>query len=154
MSSLAALLATRDASLALAAAALARVADPQGRATFNGLAIAYRDAFLRLRGHERGGVLPDAGSLSVDDARSYLESSVLPRLALLKVVSLPTGKLWNDAPVAFVPAGWEELVAMPPAADELFAAAEHAYARAEPTSGEHAAPSARSSLEAEGLVTS
>jgi len=151
---LAELLATRDSSLALGAAALARVADAEGRATFGELAIAYREVFLRLRGNESGGVLPDAGSLAVDDARAHLETSVLPRLALLKIVSIATGKLWNDAPVAFAPAVWEDLVATPQAADQLFAAAEHAYARAETTSGEHPTPVAGSRLEAEGLVKS
>jgi lipopolysaccharide export system ATP-binding protein len=147
------LLATRDSSVALGAAALARVADGQGRSTFGELAIAYRDAFLRLRGNDDGGVLPDAGSLAVDDARAHLESSVLPRLAILKLVSIPSGRLWNEAPVAFVPAIWHELHAVPDAADQLFAAAQQAYARAETVTGEHAAPAvAGSVLEAEGLV--
>src|SRR5207249_11471287 len=42
-------------------------------------------------------------SLSVDDARAYLATSVLPRLAMLKLIVLPMGALWGDVPVAFAP---------------------------------------------------
>ena len=45
------LFATRDSSLALAVAALAHVADDQGRAPFGDLAVAYRDEFLKLPEH-------------------------------------------------------------------------------------------------------
>lgn len=120
------LLATRDSSLALAAAALTRIADDQGRATFGALAVAYRDEFLKFRAHERGAALPDPGSLSVDDARAYLTTSVLPRLAMLKVLVLPVGALWAEAPVAFVPEVWASL---PPdreaAAQSFLEIAEH-----------------------------
>ena len=77
---LAELLATRDSSLALAAAALARIADSDGRATFGALAVAYREEFLKLREHSKGSAMasPEAGSLSVDDARSHnIESGCL-----------------------------------------------------------------------------
>ncbi|HYT63790.1 MAG TPA: hypothetical protein VEL50_07805, partial [Gemmatimonadales bacterium] len=57
---------TRDSSLALAAAALTRIADDSGRATFSDLAVAYREEFLKLRAHAKGEA-QDAGSLSVDD---------------------------------------------------------------------------------------
>src|SRR5229473_8124766 len=94
------LFATRDSSLALAAAALTRIADDSGRATFGDLAVAYREEFLKLRAHAKGEV-QNTGSLSVDDARAYLATSVLPRLAMLKVLVLPIGALWGDSPVAF-----------------------------------------------------
>ena len=148
--SLADLLASRDASLALGAAALARSADASGHTTFGDLSVAYREAFLRLRASH--GATADAGSLSVDEARAHLETSVLPRLAVLKLVSLPTGKLWSDAPVAFTPVIWGELTASGDGADRLYAAAEQAYSRAE----RHTAPAAAggSVLEARGLVKS
>jgi lipopolysaccharide export system ATP-binding protein len=148
------LLATHDSSLAAAAAALARIADAAGRSTFGELAVAYREVFLRLRESERGGVVPDAGSLSVDDARSHLETSVLPRLAILKIVSIPAGRLWHDAPVAFTSGAWGELQGRPGAGDHLYAVAEQAYARAEAVSGPHPAPLAGSVLEARRLVKS
>jgi lipopolysaccharide export system ATP-binding protein len=149
------LLRSRDSSLALAASALARTADAQGRATFGELALAFREAYLRLRAETRGEAQPDVGSLSVDEVRAHLETSVLPRLAVLKAVSLPTGKLWADAPVAFTAAAWSELGATPGWADELYAAAVHAYGAG---TGEHPAttrvPGGGSQLEAQGLVKS
>ncbi len=96
---------SKDSSLALAAGALARIADDQGRASFSDLAVAYREEFLKLLAHAKG-EMPDAGSLSVDDARAYLATSVLPRLAMLKVLVLPMGALWGDVPVAFAPGFW------------------------------------------------
>jgi lipopolysaccharide export system ATP-binding protein len=151
--SLADLLYSRDASLALGAAALARIADASGRTTFGELAVAYREAFLRLR-TSRGAAIADGGSLSVDEARAHLETSVLPRLAVLKLVSLPTGRLWTEAPVGFAPAVWAELGAPAEAADRLFAAAEHAYARAEAGPTHPPAAATGSVLEASGLVKS
>jgi lipopolysaccharide export system ATP-binding protein len=143
------LLATRDSSLALAATALARIADDEGRATFGDLAIAYRDEFLRFRAHERGAALPDPGSLAVDDARAYLATSVLPRLAMLRVLVLPVGALWDEAPVAFAPDVWAGLPPDRGAAAQAFldVAAHHADARTEPAGGD-------SKLEARNLVKS
>ena len=112
------LFATRDSSLALAAASLARIADDQGRATFSDLAVAYREEFLKLRAHAKG-ESPDTGSLSVDEARAYLATSVLPRLAMLKVLVLPMGALWGDVPVAFAPEIWDSI------APDRTAAAQH-----------------------------
>ena len=150
------LLATRDSSLALAAAALARVAGPAGRAPFGDLAVAYREEFLKLRAHARGTSLPEAGSLSVDEARAHLTTSVLPRLALLKILVVPAGTLWNEAPIAFAPDVWAEIATLPDTAGQLLAAAEHALARAEAAvSGEHPVPeAARSLLAAEHLMKS
>src|SRR5207244_2742091 len=77
------LMAARDSSLPLAAAALARVADGRGGASLGELAIAYREEFLKLRARSRGagGGLPELGALSVEQFRATLRSSVLPRLA-------------------------------------------------------------------------
>jgi len=125
------LFAERDSSLALAAAALARVADGQGHTTFGELAVAYREEFLQLRARAQGASLPELGSLSVEEFRASLRTSVLPRLALLKVVTYPLGLLGEDAPVTFAPQAWEELRADPAAADRLLEAAERALARAE-----------------------
>ena len=74
------LLATQDSSLALALAALVKIADEHGHAGFGALAIAYREAFLSAREHATGGAA-DTGTLSVDEARAHLSESVLPRLA-------------------------------------------------------------------------
>ncbi len=152
---LAELLVGRDPSLPLAAAALARIADVSGRAAFGDLAVAYREEFLRLWAHTRGGAMPEAGNLSVDDARANLGSSVLPRLALAGVVVVPAGHLWHDAPVAFRPDFWTGVSAdRSGAVERLTQAAEQAFARAEAVSAEHPHVEGASVLEAAGLVKS
>ena len=149
------LFATRDPSLALAAAALARVADVAGRASFGELAVAYREEFLRMRVHMRGASVPEGGALSVDEARTNLGNSVLPRLADLNVVIVPTGALWNDAPVVFPEDVWTVLSAEADrGVSRLVDAAEQAVHRAEATPGEHPTLRGGSRLEAEGLVKS
>jgi len=146
------LFAAKDSSLALAAGALARIADDQGRASFSDLAVAYREEFLTLRAHAKG-EMPDAGSLSVDDARAYLATSVLPRLAMLKVLVLPMGALWGDVPVAFAPDFWAGMPAdRAAAAQYLLALAEDTVARSESVSGEHPVVSDGSRLESQHLV--
>ena len=146
------LLARGDSSLPLAAAALARIADDQGRASFSDLAVAYREEFLRLRAHAKG-TSPDTGSLSVDDARAYLATSVLPRLAMLKILVLPMGALWGDAPVAFASDVW---ASMPTdrmiASQQLLQLAEETVVRAESVTGERPLVRGGSQLEARHLV--
>ncbi len=143
----------RDPSLALAAAALVRIADERGGATFGELAIAYRDEFLKLRAYAKGSSLPEAGSLSVDDARTHLQTSVLPRLAVLKILAVPAGALWSDAPVAFTPEAWQEIPGdREPAAAQLLEAAERAVMRAEAAGEEHPQIPGASLLETFNLV--
>ena len=152
---LAELLGARDSSLPLAAAALARVADDDGRTTFGRLAVAYREDFLRVGAVVRGETVHDTGSLSVDDARANLETSVLPRLALAGLITLPIGRLWHEAPVAFRAEVWAGVTAdRAGAIHDLVEAARHAYARAEAASGEHERVAGASVLEAAGLVKS
>jgi lipopolysaccharide export system ATP-binding protein len=147
------LLAARDSSLPLAAAALARVADEHGRAAFGDLAIAYREEFLKLRAHSRGASLPELSGLSVEEFRTSLRTSMLPRLALMKIVAYPVGIPRDDTPITFTAEVWTELGGdRPGAADRLLEAAERALARAESASGEHPAVSGGSLLEAHGLV--
>jgi lipopolysaccharide export system ATP-binding protein len=150
---LAELFGAHDPSLALAAAALIRIADERGGATFGDLAVAYREEFLKLRAYAKGSSLPEAGSLSVDDARTHLQSSVLPRLAVLKILAVPTGVLWSEAPVGFSPEVWTEIPAdRERAATQLLQAAERAVMRAEAASGEHRQIAGASLLEAFNLV--
>ena len=147
------LVAARDSSLPLAAAALARVADGEGRASFSELAVAYREEFLKLRAHSRGAGLAELGALSVEEFRTSLRTSVLPRLALMKIVTYPAAALADTAPVAFTTETWAEIAADRAAvADRLLDAAEHALARADAVTGEHPAISGGSRLEASGLL--
>ncbi len=78
-----------DTSLPLAVAALLKVADTMGRATFDDLAVTYREDFLELQRQEFGEAGLQRGTLSVDEVRRYLRASVLPRLAGAEVVSPP-----------------------------------------------------------------
>ena len=150
---LADLIAARDSSLPLAAAALARVADDGGRATFSDLAVAYREEFLTLRAHSHEAGLPELGGLSVEEFRTSLRTSVLPRLALMKVVTYAAAGLGDTAPVAFTLEAWGEIAADRAAsADRLLDAAERALARAEPVGGEQPVVSGGSRLSAGGLV--
>ncbi|HKW41270.1 MAG TPA: LPS export ABC transporter ATP-binding protein [Gemmatimonadales bacterium] len=147
------LLAARDSSLPLAAAALARVADEQGRSALGNLAIAYREEFLKLRAHSRGASLPELGGLSVEEFRANLRTSVLPRLALLQVVVYRVGALEDGAAVGFTAEAWGEIAAdRAGTADRLLEAAERAVARAESFSGEYQAVTGGSRLDAQGLV--
>ena len=149
---LAVLLATGDSSLPLAAAALARIADARGRGAFGGLAISFREEFLRLREHARGAAASEGGALSVDEARTHLESSVLPRLVGHGVLVTPAGVPGHDAPVAFTDEVWAVLSAEPDrGVGRLFAAAEVALHRAE-AGIDHAVVQGASRLEAHGLV--
>ena len=61
---LADLMAARDSLLPLAAAALARIADARGGASFGELAIAYREEFLKLRARGAEGGLAELGAPS------------------------------------------------------------------------------------------
>ncbi len=150
---LADLIGARDSSLPLAAAALARVADDGGRATFSDLAVAYREEFLTLRAHSHEAGLPELGGLSVEEFRTSLRTSVLPRLALMKVVTYAAAGLGDTAPVAFTPGAWAEIaVDRATTADRLLDAAERALARAEPVGGEQPAATGGSRLSAGGLV--
>src|SRR6185437_6659766 len=150
---LADLIAARDSSLPLAAAALARVADERGQAAFSHLAVAYREEFLTLRAHSREGGLTELGWLSVEEFRTSLRTSVLPRLALMKVVTYAAAALGDTAPVAFTVEAWTEIAADRAAsADRLLDAAERTLARAEPAAGDHPAVSGGSRLTATGLL--
>jgi len=147
------LLAARDSSLPLAAAALVQVADEWGHAPFGALAVAYRELFLQVRARVHGTAPEESGSLSVDEAREYLRDSVLPRLALDHLVSLPPE--WRDgALVAVASEVWPGLAADRPAMIErLVAAATATLERAETTGATTSAVARQGSrIESAGLV--
>src|SRR5258706_608302 len=146
------LIAARDSSLPLAAAALARVADEQGHAPFSQLAIAYREEFLTLRAHSREGGLTELGGLSVEEFRTSLRTSVLPRLALMKVVTYAAAALGDSAPIAFTVDAWAEIAADRAVSADRLLDAERALARAEPVGSDRPAVSDGSRLTASGLL--
>ena len=144
----------RDSSLPLAVASLLRVVNAEGAASFGDLAVAYRGDFLRLRAQVRGATAPDAGSLAVDEAREYLRSSVLPRLAQERIVTIPAGTLSDDAPVRLTAEMQQSLGNIENSLQRLLDAAAAAVARAE-TMGSRPAPIAGGSkLQSQGLVKS
>src|SRR5205823_13367112 len=90
------LLAQRDSSLPLAAAALARIADHQGHTTFGDLAVAYREEFLQLRAHTRGASLPELGGLSLEDFRTSLTTSGSASLAFITFAQCPVVSTFSN----------------------------------------------------------
>jgi len=150
---LAELLAVGSSSLTLGVVALARVADPRGRASFGDLAVAYREEYVNLQQQTMGARAPEPGALSGDDVRTHLGNSVLPRLAELDIVALPAGALWSEAPVAFAMQVW---VDMPddrqPLIQQFLDAARRAVARDTATTASHARVGGASVLHAQHLV--
>jgi lipopolysaccharide export system ATP-binding protein len=152
---LAELFASRDPSVPLAAAALLTGADEEGLGYFGPLAVAYRDEYLRARARSADETISEARSLSVDHARANLAESVLPRLVLLGVITVPPGELHGDTPVAFTPTVWAELRADTAGlCARLHASAVQALKAAESGAEPHAQVSGGSLLEATGLVKS
>jgi len=151
---LAALTESRDSSLMLATAALGRIADADGQATFRAFAIAYRVEYLRIRALQLGGASGDGGSLSVDDARTYLATSVLPRLVALGVLAVPAGPPRDDTPVAFTAALWADFQSRPEDLTALATGADAAFVHPETPVAEPQAGPRGSRLDAAGLVKS
>ncbi len=91
----------RDPSLALAVASLLRCAMEDGTVTFTALALAYREDYLSLHKGEGGAadLGQQSGTLSVDEVRRHLQSSVLPRLAMDGVLDSLPDTLENDTPL-------------------------------------------------------
>jgi lipopolysaccharide export system ATP-binding protein len=150
---LAELLAAGSSSLTLGVAALARIADARGHASFGEMAIAYREEYLRLQQQTMGARAPEPGTLSGDDVRTHLGNSVLPRLAELHIVTLPLGALWSEAPVAFAPEVWLDI---PDDRHEWIRqfvdAARRAVAHDDAVTATHAPVEGASVLEAQHLV--
>ena len=150
---LAELLAVGSSSLTLGVAALARVADPLGRASFGDLAVAYREEYLNLQQQTMGARAPEPGALSGDDVRTHLGNSVLPRLAELDIVVLPPGVLWSEAAVAFAMEIWVDMSEdRQPLIQQFLDAARRAVARDAAATAPHARVGGASVLHAKHLV--
>jgi lipopolysaccharide export system ATP-binding protein len=143
-------LAGGDRSAALALIAIIGSADEQGGASFNDVAVHYRDDYLASLQAEGRDVEREAGRLSLDEVRTHLASVALPRLK--DGGSITVGDLDDpDCRVAMTPALWESV-----------RAGRDAFADALRETGEHAAPrvsaatlkavEGHSVLRAEGLV--
>ena len=102
----------RDPSICLALAALIRSADEEGATPFGAAAVAYREDYLAALRRAAGDAgLADPGTLSVDDVRRHLATSVLPRLATEAVI-LDPGRGWGESSVVQLrPETWLSLAA-------------------------------------------
>ena len=145
-----------DRSLQHALDALIRASNDAGVATFNQVAIYYRDdylAALRARGQDAE---REAGRLSLDEVRSHLATSVFPRLASAGVIVLPPeGLVSPDAKVHIDDALWKEIAPhRVEVADVVRFTAEHPALDGDRVSQPVALPSTATAsvLEAQGLV--
>jgi lipopolysaccharide export system ATP-binding protein len=86
----------RDPSICLAVAALLKTGDEQGATPFGTAAVAFREDYLDAVRRSAGeAARADPGTLSVDDVRRHLATSVLPRLATEAVI-LDAGRGWDQ----------------------------------------------------------
>ena len=143
-------LAGGDRSAALALIALVRAADANGSASFNDVAVRYREDFLAALRDEGRDVEREAGRLSLDEVRTHLAAVALPRLIDQRAVT--AGDLDDpDARLTLSPELWSTMRA----GRESFAAVlkqtgEHATARVSAATMPRV--EGRSVLRAEGLV--
>ncbi len=72
----------RDPSLALAVASLLCCTMEDETVTFTALALAYREDYLSLHKGGAADLGQQSGTLSIDEVRRHLQSSVLTRLAI------------------------------------------------------------------------
>ncbi len=99
-----------DRSLALLLACVLTSANDSGVASLNDVAIAFRDRHLRLVRAEGRDAERESGRLSLDEVRTYLGGSLLPRLARESVVQLPPHEhLTADAEITIAPYMWAQV---------------------------------------------
>ena len=146
-------LARGDRSTALALTALIASADDSGSAAFNDVAVNYRRDHLDAQRAAGRDAEREAGELSMDQVRTHLATSVMPRLASEGVVVLPSdGVLGLDARLRITEALWAELrVTRSEVANVIRHTGEFSTVRDPRASAPHKAPPAGSILEARGL---
>ncbi len=141
----------RDPSLCLAVAALLRAPDETGATPFATLAVTYREDYLAAQRTAGGGQL-DAGTLSMDDVRHHLATSVLPRLSTEGIIEESHGWLEATA-VRLRGAAWSELGPDATAArEDLIAAAARGMLTHSTGERQAATPMDGSRLEGIGLT--
>jgi lipopolysaccharide export system ATP-binding protein len=103
-------LANNDRSLALLLGCVLSAVDDTGATTLNDIAIAFRDRHLRVVRAEGRDAERESGRLSLDEVRSYLQRSLLPRLAREGVIEMPAaGTIGPEARIAITPGVWTQL---------------------------------------------
>ena len=147
--------ASTDRSVALAMHAIICASQADGSAEFNAVAICYRDDHLEAGRAEGKDVDREAGLLSLDQVRTFLASSVLPRLASEGVVVLPADLSTPDARIHLSDAIWAEIAPdRDHVAEVIRKTGEHTTVRPSREVARITAPSTvgGSILEAQGLV--
>ena len=146
-------LANGDRSLALALHAIICAADDAGVATFDAVAVCYRNDHLAAQRVAGRDAEREAGELSMDQFRSHLAKSVFPRLQSDNVIVLPdTTPLEPDSRIRIADPLWTDIARMRgEVADVLKHTGEHATPRFVPTVPPPKAETS-SVLEARGLV--
>jgi lipopolysaccharide export system ATP-binding protein len=103
-------LARGDRSTALALHAIILAADADGFASLDDVAVIYRRDHLEAQRAAGRDAEREAGELSMDQVRSHLATSVLPRLASDAVVELPVGSVLEPgARLRVTPTLWAEI---------------------------------------------
>lgn len=140
-----------ERSIAFALAAVIREADASGSARFKDVAIRYRDEYLHALRAEGKDAEREAGRLGLDEVRSYLAGSIIPRLvgdgAFLPPVPDPDDV---DARVQLSESLWHTVAPLKAEISEIFSQNGDA-AVAAPATEDRPSPSG-SILEAKGLV--
>jgi lipopolysaccharide export system ATP-binding protein len=138
-----------DFSTKVALGALVSAAREDGGATLNEIAIRYRDIYLLALREEGRDAAHEAGRLGLDEVRSHLAASVLPRLASMGTIILPQGGLRSpDARVRIIERLWQEIA---PLKAEVAETIRHT-GEYQAVTGNGRPRGARSLLQADGLV--
>jgi lipopolysaccharide export system ATP-binding protein len=102
--------ATGDRSLMHALAAVAEAADDTGTATLQQVSMRFREAHLAAREQEGRELAHEAGRLTMDEVRTHLATSLIPRLVDNGALLLPRGPLQSaDSPVQLERQLWDAL---------------------------------------------
>ena len=149
-----------DRSIAFGLHAIVHEADANGDAIFNDVAIRFRDDWLSAIRSHGGDADRESGRLSLDEVRSFLQRSVLPRLAGQGLIQYPVpGEQDVGGKVRVALELWSEIAPQRlNVAESLRLTGEHATAishqpAASRRNGEQRAEPSGSVLEARGLVT-
>jgi lipopolysaccharide export system ATP-binding protein len=112
-----------ERSIALALHAVVQAADNGGWAAFNDIVVGYREDYLRTLREEGKDAEHEAGRLSLDEVRSYLARSALPRLIEVGVIARPDRELLEpDVSIRIAEDYWRDIA---PVRRELADTLEH-----------------------------
>jgi lipopolysaccharide export system ATP-binding protein len=101
-----------DRSLAHALAAVVGAANANGESSLQAIATRFRERHLAGLRHDGRDADAEAGRLSMDEVRTHLATSVLPRLSADELLELPEGGLQSPEAVVRLPAAlWEAIQA-------------------------------------------